>query len=208
MSVGGVEIGALIFVSVVATYVRSSRIRMMIATTAVSLVGIILVWKLNPLNRDGRLVGASLSAAYGVNIPLVRSVMSSNKASFTKRSVTSACILAAYCVGNTIGPQCFQSSETPAYPVIQALKPSWSHSHQTTDVLFFQTGIKTSLAGLAFGIFFFACLWFYYHLENRRRSAVYGPSTQITTGDILQAGLEVKTHCEVETFLESFQYVL
>ncbi len=75
---------------------------------------------------------------------------------------------------------------------------------QTTDVLIFQTGIKTSLPVRAFGILFLVCLWFYYHLENRRGDAVYGPSTQITTRDILQAGLEGKTDREIEIF----RYVL
>lgn len=76
-----------------------------------------MVWKINPDEKAARLVGLSLGIAYAMGIPISMSLMSSNVASFTKRSVVSALIFMAYCVGNIVGPQFFLESEAPSYPV-------------------------------------------------------------------------------------------
>lgn len=117
MPSGGVEIITLIITSTVATLVRSTRIAMLVCCTAVSVVGMAMVWKIDPEEKAARLVGLSLGIAYAMNIPISMSLMSSNVASFTKRSVVSAMIFMAYCVGNIVGPQFFIESEAPSYPV-------------------------------------------------------------------------------------------
>jgi hypothetical protein len=89
----------------------------MIFTTLVSMVGMLLVWKLNPNEVVGRVLGLSLSVAYVVNIPLSLSIITSNVAGFTKKSVTSAMLFVGYCIGNIVGPQFFHSYEAPSYPV-------------------------------------------------------------------------------------------
>jgi hypothetical protein len=45
------------------------------------------------------------------------SLISSNVGGFTKRSVISATLFVAYCVGNIIGPQFFLASQEPKYQV-------------------------------------------------------------------------------------------
>lgn len=90
---------------------------MMLFSTVASLLGVLLIWKLNPSNQVGRLMGIYISVGYAVNIPLCMSLVTSNVAGFSKRSVVSAMIFIAYCLGNIAGPQFYNSSEAPSYPV-------------------------------------------------------------------------------------------
>ncbi|KAF9892243.1 hypothetical protein FE257_002020 [Aspergillus nanangensis] len=158
MPLGAAQIVFLIGTATVATLIPRTRILMMILNTLASMIGLILVWKLDDDNRTGRLVGLSLATVFACNIPLSLSIISSNVAGFTKRSVTSAMLFVAYCVGNIVGPQFFYESEAPRYP----------------------TGMKVAISGLALAAFFLACLLFYYVYENRRRDVAYGAPAQLS----------------------------
>lgn len=117
MPMGGAQIVFLIAATAIATFIPRTRILVMVINCAASMVGMILIWKLGQDNLAGRMVGISLGAVFGANIPLSLSLISSNVAGFTKRSVISALLFVAYCVGNIVGPQFFLSSEEPSYPV-------------------------------------------------------------------------------------------
>lgn len=117
MPMGAAQVVFLVLTAAISTWFPRARIITMIFNTLVSLVGMLLVWQLDEDNQVGRMVGLTLGAVFAVNIPLSLSVISSNVAGFTKRSVTSALMFVAYCVGNIIGPQLFLSSEEPLYPV-------------------------------------------------------------------------------------------
>ncbi|KAF9892118.1 hypothetical protein FE257_002524 [Aspergillus nanangensis] len=182
MPLGAAQVVFLVISAGVATYVPKTRILMMIFNTTVSLIGMILVWKLDEANQKGRLTGLSLGAVFAVNIPLSLSIISSNVAGFTKRSVTSALLFIAYCIGNIVGPQFFLTSEEPSYP----------------------TGMKAAISGLALGAFFLACLLVYYVFENRRRDSLYGPPAELTEEEERAQGLSGKTDLE----LESFRYLV
>lgn len=120
MPSGAAQIFFLALTSAVATYVRGTRIAMMVLNTSVSLLGMLLVWQLDESHRTGRVVGLSLAAAFGANVPLALSLISSNVAGFTKRSVTGSLMFVAYCLGNIVGPQFFFEYEAPDYPVCSA----------------------------------------------------------------------------------------
>ncbi|KAL4871857.1 hypothetical protein BDV12DRAFT_205707 [Aspergillus spectabilis] len=182
MPMGASQIVFLILSAGVATLIPQTRLLMMIFNTIISMIGSILVWKLDADNQVGRMVGLTLGAVFAVNIPLSLSIISSNVAGFTKRSVTSALLFVAYCVGNIIGPQLFMTAEEPEYP----------------------TGMKASISGLALGAFFLGCLLIYYIFENRRRNAQYGPPNQLTEEEERDQGLSNKTDLEIE----SFRYLL
>ena len=62
-------------------------------------------------------MGIYISVGYAVNIPLCMSLVTSNVAGFSKRSVVSAMIFIAYCVGNIVGPQFYSRSQAPTYEV-------------------------------------------------------------------------------------------
>ena len=100
-----------------AKWIPHSRLPMMMINCAVSMVGMILIWKLDPHNQKGRMFGLTLGAVFAANIPIQLSLISSNVAGFTKRSTVSALLFVAYCVGNIVGPQFFLASEEPNYPV-------------------------------------------------------------------------------------------
>jgi hypothetical protein len=117
MPMGASQVIFLILSAGIATFIPRTRLIMMIFNTIISMIGSILVWKLDADNQVGRMVGLTLGAVFAVNIPLSLSIISSNVAGFTKRSVTSALLFVAYCIGNIIGPQLFMSAEEPGYPV-------------------------------------------------------------------------------------------
>lgn len=117
MPIGAAQLVFLVLTSGFATLVRSSRILMMILNTAVSMIGMIMIWKLEEGNRAGKMTGLCLGAVFAANIPLSLSLISSNVAGFTKKSTVSALMFAAYCLGNIVGPQFFIPAEKPGYDV-------------------------------------------------------------------------------------------
>lgn len=117
MPIGAAQLVFLILSSGIATMVRSTRIIMMILNTTVSMIGMIMIWKLGDDNHAGKMAGLCLGAVFAINIPLSLSIISSNVAGFTKKSTVSALLFVAYCVGNIVGPQFFIPSEDPYYPV-------------------------------------------------------------------------------------------
>ncbi|OQE12849.1 hypothetical protein PENFLA_c061G00751 [Penicillium flavigenum] len=178
MPIGAAQLVFLLLTSGVASVVPKTRILMMIFNTAASMVGMLLIWKLDNDDRAGRMAGLCLGSVFAANIPLSLSLISSNVAGFTKKSTVSGLMFAAYCVGNIVGPQFFIPSEEPAYP----------------------TGIKASMSGLAFGMFFLICLYVYYVWENRRRDRQFGTPGQMTETEELQDELSNKTDREIGSF--------
>ncbi|KAL3429885.1 major facilitator superfamily domain-containing protein [Aspergillus tetrazonus] len=182
MPTGASQIVFITIGTVIATYFRNTRCLMMIFNSSVAVVGMTLVWKLDESHAEARVAGLALASAFAANMPLQMSLISSNVATFTKRSLTSAMLFIGYCVGNIVGPQFFLESEEPAYP----------------------TGMTTAVSGLSFGVFFLILLLAYYAWENKRRDRVYGPAGQFTESEELEQGLSNRTDLE----LPSFRYVL
>lgn len=117
MPQGAAQIVFLLITSITATFIPSSRILGMCFNTIISIVGLILIWKLNPDDQAGRMVGLTLAVVYAINLPISLSIVTSNVAGFSKKSVVSSLLFIAYCVGNIVGPQFFLASEEPSYPV-------------------------------------------------------------------------------------------
>jgi hypothetical protein len=64
-----------------------------------------------------RLFGFLCYFAYVPAISISLSLIASNAAGFTKKSVATSLYTIAYCVGNIIGPFTFRSHDAPAYIV-------------------------------------------------------------------------------------------
>lgn len=94
---------------------KSSRCLIAATLNVVSLVGSILV-RFGP-NQGSSLFGTFLFIAYAAGVPICLSMITSNVAGFTKKTVTSALVFIAYCAGNIIGPFLFFPSEAPGYTV-------------------------------------------------------------------------------------------
>ncbi|KAL4782146.1 major facilitator superfamily domain-containing protein [Aspergillus varians] len=182
MPLGAAQLVFLVLTTTIATFIPNTRVLMMIFNTTVSLIGMALVWKLDESHAEGRVACLALSAVFAANTPLSLSLISSNVAGFTKRSLTGAFIFIGYCVGNIVAPQFFYEREEPGY----------------------HTGMTASVAGLAFGVFFLVLLLIYYAWENKRRDRVYGPPEQFTESEEVAQGLSNRTDLEIP----SFRYVL
>lgn len=130
MPIGAAQLVYIVITSGFASAVRSSRLFMMMLNAVLSMVGLILIWKLDDENRAGKMAGLCLQTAFVANIPLSLSIISSNVAGFTKKSTVSALMFVAYCVGNIIGPQFFIPSEEPAYPVSNHITPLYYYDFE------------------------------------------------------------------------------
>ncbi|KAL1304286.1 hypothetical protein AAFC00_000693 [Neodothiora populina] len=96
------------------TRIKGSRCAIAAVLSVISLTASVLV-RYGP-NLGSRLVGLFLFVAFASGIPISLSMISSNVAGFTKKSVATAMIFIAYCTGNIIGPFLFFPSEAPSYP--------------------------------------------------------------------------------------------
>ncbi|KAL4806816.1 major facilitator superfamily domain-containing protein [Aspergillus unguis] len=182
MPLGASQLVFIFLTTGIAHFVPNTRTLMMIFNTSVSVVGMVLVWKLDDSHAEARVAGLALTAVFAANMPLSMSLISSNVAGFTKRSLTSAMLFIGYCIGNIAGPQFFYESEEPNYP----------------------TGMTAAVSGLSFGVFFLILLLIYYAYENKRRDRVYGPPEHFTETEEVAQGLMNKTDLEIP----SFRYIL
>lgn len=121
MPVGASQFVFLVLTSGLATIIPSSRLVLMIFNTVTAMVGMIMVYELK--GRAGRMTGLCLAAVFACNVPLSLSLISSNVGGFTKRSIASATLFVAYCVGNIVGPQFFLASQKPRYQVCYLSAP-------------------------------------------------------------------------------------
>ena len=147
MPSGAAQLGFVVISAVLCSWIPNIRTVVMMSLSLISLVGMVLMYALDPANQAGRMAGFCLSLAFSANMPLSMSLITSNVGGFTKRAVINACVLIMYCVGNIVGPQFFSVEEAPNYP----------------------RGIKASLVGFALGFFWVLCLRVYLVWQNRKR---------------------------------------
>ncbi|RDW84454.1 hypothetical protein BP6252_02044 [Coleophoma cylindrospora] len=123
--------------------------RLIVASVAMipPIIGTVLINQLDLSNKWGRLVGLWLLAGYPTGFMVLLSLLATNVAGTTKKSVASGMVFVMYCVGQIVGPQCFKTAEAPTY-----------HS-----------GIVAMLVGFILNLVFNLVLRFLYVRENRRR---------------------------------------
>jgi ACS family allantoate permease-like MFS transporter len=128
-------------------------------------------------------------AAYAAGFPLSLSIIASDVAGYTKKTIVSAILFLAYCAGNISGPQVFFAREAPHY----------------------QTGCKICIACLCLGIVDILVLRQYMDWENKRRDRHQGlvieaePKVPVEEGviELPCAGLD-----ETDWEQERFRYIL
>lgn len=197
MPSGGAQIVFLLITSFLASKLRNARVLLMILNTTVAMIGMVLVYTLKV--QAGRMSGLAFSAIFAINIPIALSLITSNVSGFTKRSTVSAIMFVAYCLGNICGPQFYLTREAPRYDVCYSLYRTSSHLLTMS-----QLGLRSSLAGYAFGIAFLICLYIYYQYENRRRDRVYGSVAEVGSDQELADELSNKT----DRTITSFRYMM
>lgn len=128
---------------------QGKRIFAMIVCYIPGIVGTVL---LNTVPLSDSTVGVHLFAVYFINTiattaSILFSLLASNVAGYTKKSVVNSMFFIAYSLGNIISPQTFLQSEAPAYT----------------------TGIGVTLACFCVNILLFVALYIVYTVSNRKR---------------------------------------
>jgi ACS family allantoate permease-like MFS transporter len=134
------------------TKFRKSRCIIISILLCISLLGWALVGYL-PENQTGwKLFGVFIFGAYAAAFPLSLSMIATDVAGYTKKTVVSAILFLAYCAGNISGPQVFLAREAPLY----------------------RTGCKVYIICLCLGVLTIMVLRQYMDWENKRRDRVQG----------------------------------
>lgn len=120
---GGCQLAFLAIVSITASVTKTSRLFLMACGCLLSLVGMLLIYKLNHADAYGRLGGTYLAAVFASNTPMSLSLIASNVGGFTKRSTVNAMLFVAYSTGNIVGPQLYLSLQAPVYTVRMISSP-------------------------------------------------------------------------------------
>ncbi|KAH9999763.1 MFS general substrate transporter [Xylariaceae sp. FL0662B] len=92
-----------------------NRILFGAAGVLLAIVGLFMIVCLPLSNSGGRLAGYYLYQSSSTGFVALLGLISTNIAGWTKKTTAAAMYLIAYCVGNIIGPQVFQSTDAPQY---------------------------------------------------------------------------------------------
>lgn len=149
MPFGAAECIALISSGYITRKWPNMRCIMQSFWVAPAVIGAALVYYLPASNTAGRLAGFCITGLSNTALPLHFSIVSSNIAGHTKRSVANAVMFLGYATGFIIGPQFFLQSESPKYP----------------------TGFKTMIITFAISCVAPLCLYTYLTVLNRRKDA-------------------------------------
>jgi ACS family allantoate permease-like MFS transporter len=136
----------------ITTKFRKSRCIVISCLLCISILGWALVGYM-PNDKTGpKLFGVFIFGAYAAAFPLSLSMIASDVAGYTKKTVVSGILFLAYCAGNISGPQLFLAKEAPYY----------------------RTGCKVYIICLSLSILTIMVLRQYMDWENKRRDREQG----------------------------------
>ncbi|EPY51584.1 membrane transporter [Schizosaccharomyces cryophilus OY26] len=115
MPLGAIEVAAMIVSGILCKICKNGRLLIGALCSCLNLVGCLMIWKIPQSNPYGRLVGVWFTMWVPAASALLLSLISSNVAGYTKKSVTNATVFVFYSLGNIIAPQLFKSGQTPEY---------------------------------------------------------------------------------------------
>lgn len=104
-----------LILSFIASRMKNSRCLIIALSNIVPMVCAILMWKLPRSNQHGLPAACYAFYTYWAPYVLSTSLPMANTSGHTKKLTMNAIFFLAYCVGNIIGPQAFQSSDAPGY---------------------------------------------------------------------------------------------
>lgn len=111
-----------------------------------------LILYLSPIKdstRSAHLFAITIIPVVATSAGILYSLLASNIAGYTKKSVTGILFFSANAVANIVSPQTFLSSQAPRYG----------------------TGVAVTLAAFCINIILFVALYFVYRAENKKRDA-------------------------------------
>jgi ACS family allantoate permease-like MFS transporter len=171
------------------TKVRKSRCMVIACLLCISLLGWTLVGYLPQEQTGAKLFGVFIFGAYAAAFPLSLSMIASDVAGYTKKTVVSGILFLAYCAGNIAGPQVFLAKEAPLY----------------------RTAYKVYISCLCLGIVTVLALRQYMDWENKRRDRVQGVVIEVESkkkGDNGIVELPSFGLDETDWEQEGFRYIL
>ncbi|KAI1255392.1 hypothetical protein MGN70_003458 [Eutypa lata] len=115
MPSGAVQLIACPLACIFASYVRNSRLPIMLICLAPFFAGVCGLWLIDESKPYGRLVCLWISFTYTATWTLSMAVATANTAGHTKKITTNAMLLIGYCLGNFVGPFFFKSDQAPGY---------------------------------------------------------------------------------------------
>ncbi|PCG94221.1 Major facilitator superfamily domain, general substrate transporter [Penicillium occitanis (nom. inval.)] len=115
MPSGASQVLSLWISGYLAMKIKGIRHFLMIGGLLVALLGASLIYALPDSNRVGRLLGYYLLIGFSTTFVLSISLVQSNVAGRTKKTIYNTAFFVSYCVGNLIGPQLFFAREAPRY---------------------------------------------------------------------------------------------
>jgi ACS family allantoate permease-like MFS transporter len=152
MPQGACQVAFTLISSYLASKLRKSRCLLIAGLLCISILGWCLVGYFPQSQTGGKLGGVFIFGAYAAGFPLSLSIIASDVAGYTKKTVVSAILFLAYCAGNIAGPQVFLAREAPQY----------------------KTGCTVCVVCLVLGILCILALRQYMDWENKRRDHEWG----------------------------------
>ncbi|KAF2503227.1 MFS general substrate transporter [Lophium mytilinum] len=189
MPQGACQVIMVLTSSYLTSKLRKSRCIIIAVLLCISLLGWALVGYLPQDQVGAKLFGVFIFGAYAAAFPLSLSMIASDVAGYTKKTVTSGILFLAYCAGNIAGPQVFLAKEAP----------------------FYRTGCKTYMICLCLGILTIMTLRQYMDWENKRRDRLQGVVVEVEPkkkGGEGVVGLPSFGLDETDWEQESFRYIL
>ncbi|GAA5932995.1 uncharacterized protein JCM15063_002263 [Sporobolomyces koalae] len=175
------QIISLAIAGLVATYFKNTRMLMVTIGNIVCVIATALLSFLPTSNAWGRLISFWFVNVQSIGFTLGLVMISSNIGGYTKKSVVSGMVFAAYCAGNMAGPQFIYAHEKPRY----------------------QSGAYAMMGGYIAKLVAHGVLWAIMYLSNKSRDRNLGPANPDLAA---AAGMEDR----METVKENpnFRYVL
>ncbi|GAA5844184.1 hypothetical protein JCM11251_006710 [Rhodosporidiobolus azoricus] len=175
------QIISLLIAGLVTKYFENTRMLMVTCGNIICVLGTALLTYLPTEQNWGRLVGFWLVNFQSVGFTLGLVMISSNLGGWTKRSIVSAMVFAAYCAGNMAGPQFIYASEKPRY----------------------QSGALAMMISYIAKLIAHLVLWIIMYASNKSRDKKFGEADPKLAA---AAGMQDKTESVKEN--PNFRYVL
>jgi MFS transporter, ACS family, allantoate permease len=121
---------------------------------------------ITPSTRSVHLFAVTIIPVVAVSAGVTYSLLASNVAGYTKKTVAGSIFFGAYCIANIVSPQTFLSREAPKY----------------------QTGVAVTLTAFCVNIVLFTVLFFVYRTANKRRDNDPAAAQSVdNTADLIDA---------------------
>jgi len=169
--------------------IRKSRCIIIAGLLCISILGWALVGYLPKDQTGWKLFGVFIFGAYAAAFPLSLSLIATDVAGYTKKTIVSAVLFLAYCAGNIAGPQAFLSKESPYY----------------------RTGCEVYIICLCLAILTILLLRQYMDWENKRRNQMQGVCIEAEPKENVESVVEELPSFgldETDWEQERFRYIL